>query len=250
MHEEGIDFQRLSHREAASLCNQAILTPPDEIYFYEPEVLLLDPAEVLVVLQTALRKHDIAVFEHCQVREIARKADGTVQALVTDQGRFCCEKLVNATGAWSLQLFARCGLMIPVAWEPVLVANFLVGSSEIPENLPVIANHVNGFYFRFWPGSQLHVHRPRSRSWRSILAAFTRCVFDPQGADRIYEVERADATMFKLYRDVARMRFPQLGNPVYLSVSQPVFDITPDLDFILRRDPRSGNLFLRRRSSF
>ncbi len=243
MHKEGIELQRLSPGEVAALCNQAILITPDEIYFYEPEALLLNPAEVLAVLQMALQKHNVAVFEHCQVREITQKANGAVQELVTDQGRFCCENLVNATGAWSAQLFARCGLIIPVAWEPVLVANFLIGSGEIPENLPVIADHVNGFYFRSWPGSQLHVHRPRSRNGRSISAAFARCVFDPQGADRIYEAERIDAKVFELYRHITRIRFPQLGNPVSLSISQSVFDITPDLNFILGRDPRSENLF-------
>lgn len=241
---EGVAFERLSPEEAADLCAQAVVTDPKEAYFHEPEAMALDTVEVLTALQQALRRHSVAVFEHCPVRDILRTDGGAIESLDTGRGRFSCDWVVNAAGAWSTRLFARCGLTVPVALEPVLAANFLTGSSDLPEALPIIADQVHGFYIRPWPGSQLHVHRPRSRDPRAIRAAFTLSALALEGAEQIYGAANLSSSPEALlhYQRGLRKRFVKVINPVPLAASRSFFDITPDLGFILGPDPRAGNL--------
>ncbi|WP_022948191.1 NAD(P)/FAD-dependent oxidoreductase [Methylohalobius crimeensis] len=244
MQRYGVGFQRLSPKEAEKLCQNAIRTDPESLYFYEPEALLLETGEVLTALQTALRGNDVQVFEHCPVVAFEQDDAQRIIKLHTRQGSFNCEQVVNAAGAWSAELFARCGIAIPVALEPVLAANFLAGGQEIPESLPIIADYVQNAYFRRWPGSQLHVHRPRSRNGRDVLAAFTRFAFMSEAADRVYEAGSQGASEEQLtaYREKIRFRFPQVGNPVSTYAYPSFFDITPDLRFILGKDSKVGNL--------
>lgn len=242
---EGVAFTELSAEEATALCEHVISTHPQEHYFYEPEAMILETGEILTALHQALRNHSVAVFEHCQVEDILRNSRGEVEALTTSQGRFSCDYIINAAGAWSAHLFARCGLVIPVALEPVLAANFLISHRAIPENLPIIADQVHRFYIRRWPGSQLHVHRPRSRDPQAIKAAFALSALALEGADQIYGVAGRTYSDDALthYQVYLRDRIPKVGSPIALTSFCSFFDITPDLGFILGPDPRVANLF-------
>jgi len=245
MQKENIALQMISRNEVTDLCNGAIRVDPDEIYFYEPDVLQLDSSEILNAMQNAAKVNQIEIMEHCQVYDFERDSQGNINALLTNQGKIGCEHVVNATGGWSSDLFAGIDIHIPVALEPVYAANFLVSSQDVPASLPIIADFVNRAYFRRWRGSILHMHQPRARSGNAIARSFSRAMMNPQGANVIYDASSFSVNHQQLdhYLNKVENRFPKLGKAIYAGGYQSFFDITPDLKFILGKDTKAPNLF-------
>jgi len=238
-------LQMISRKDATDLCNDAIRVDPDEIYFYEPDVLQLDSSEILNALQKATKVNQVEVMEHCQVYDFERDSHGNITALHTNQGKIGCENIVNATGGWSSDLFSSIDIHIPIALEPVYAANFLVSFQDVSESLPIIADFVNRAYFRRWRGSILHMHQPRSRSSNNIARSFNRAIMNPGGANVIYDASSFSVNHQQLdnYLKKVENRFPKLGKAVYTGGYQSFFDITPDLKFILGKDTKAPNLF-------
>jgi len=245
MQKENIALQMISRNEVTDLCNGAIRVDPDEIYFYEPDVLQLDSSEILNAMQNAAKVNQIEIMEHCQVYDFERDSQGNINALLTNQGKIGCEHVVNATGGWSSDLFAGIDIHIPVALEPVYAANFLVSSQDVPASLPIIADFVNRAYFRRWRGSILHMHQPRARSGNAIARSFSRAMMNPQGANVIYDASSFSVNHQQLdhYLNKVENRFPKVGKAIYAGGYQSFFDITPDLKFILGKDTKAPNLF-------
>jgi sarcosine oxidase subunit beta len=245
MQNENIALQMISRNEVSDLCNDAIRVDPDEIYFYEPDVLQLDSSEILNALQNAAKINQVEVMEHCQVYDFDRDSLGNIISLQTNQGRIGCENIVNASGGWSSDLFASIDIHIPVTLEPVYAANFLVSSQDVPASLPIIADFVNRAYFRRWRGSILHMHQPRSRSGNAIARSFSRAMMNPQGANVIYDASSFSVNHQQLdhYLKKVENRFPKVGKAIYAGGYQSFFDITPDLKFILGKDTKAPNLF-------
>ncbi len=245
MQDEHIALQRISRNDVSNLCNGAIRVDPDEMYFYEPDVLQLDSSEILNAMQNAAKINKVELMEHCQVYDFERDNQGNINALFTNQGKIGCENIVNATGGWSSDLFASIDIHIPVALEPVYAANFFVSSQDIPASLPIIADFVNRAYFRRWRGSILHMHQPRSRLGNAIARSFSRAMMNPQGANVIYDASSFSVNHQQLnhYLQKVENRFPKVGKAVYAGGYQSFFDITPDLKFILGKDTKAPNLF-------
>ena len=245
MQKENIALQMISRNDVTDLCNGAIRVDPDEIYFYEPDVLQLDSSEILNALQNAAKINQVEIMEHCQVYDFERDSHGNIISLHTNQGKIGCENIVNATGGWSSDLFASIDIHIPVALEPVYAANFLVSSQDVPASLPIIADFVNRAYFRRWRGSILHMHQPRSRSGNAIARSFSRAMMNPEGANVIYDASSFSVNHQQLdhYLNKVENRFPKLGKAIYAGGYQSFFDITPDLKFILGKDTKAPNLF-------
>jgi glycine/D-amino acid oxidase-like deaminating enzyme len=245
MQNENIALQMISRNEVTDLCNGAIRVDPDEIYFYEPDVLQLDSSEILNAIQNAAKVNQVELMEHCQVDDFERDSQGNINALCTNQGKIGCENVVNASGGWSSDLFASLDIHIPVALEPVYAANFLVSSQDIPASLPIIADFVNRAYFRRWRGSILHMHQPRARSGNAIARSFSRAMMNPEGANVIYDASSFSVNHQQLNHYVKKVdnRFPKVGKAVYAGGYQSFFDITPDLKFILGKDTKAPNLF-------
>ncbi|NOV31904.1 FAD-binding oxidoreductase [Methylomonas sp. ZR1] len=244
LQQEGIGFAMLAHRDVMDLSRQALKTVPDEIYYYEPDVLQLDSPQILNAMQTAAKKNRIDVLEHCEVIDFERAGQG-ISAINTSQGKIFAEHVINAAGAWSAELFAGIGLSIPVALEPVYAANFLVSADDIPEGMPIIADYVNQAYFRRWRGSILHMHQPRSRNGKDIARSFSRAVMNPEGANVFYDALSFNVTHQQLDNYLGKVinRFPKIGKPVYAGGYHSFFDITPDLKFILGQDTQLTNLY-------
>lgn len=245
MQREEISFSMISHQDARKLSRNSIKTSPDEIYFHEPEVLQLDAPDILNAMQTAAKKENIDIIEHCQVYDFECDTQLNISAIQTSQGQFSADHIINAAGGWSAELFASMGLRIPVALEPVYAANFLVSASEIPMTMPIIADFVNDAYFRRWRGSVLHMHQPRRRKGRDIARSFSRASMNPDGANVIYDALSFNVNHQQLdtYLGKVQNRFPDIGKPVYAGGYQSFFDITPDLKFILGADDCCKNLY-------
>ena len=245
MQKEGIDFSMMAHHDVLDLSQQALRTVPGEIYYYEPDVLQLDSPQILNAMQTAVKKNRIDVFEHCQVLDLQHDGEHGIRVIDTSQGKFSGDYVVNACGGWSAELFAGIGLAIPVALQPVYVANFLVSANDIPHSLPIIADYINQAYFRRWRGSILHMHQPRRRQSKDIASSFSRATMNPDGANVIYDALSFNVNHQQLEDYIGKVtrRFPNIGKPVYAGGYHSFFDITPDLKFILGVDTHYHNLY-------
>ncbi|ADE16561.1 FAD dependent oxidoreductase [Nitrosococcus halophilus Nc 4] len=244
LQQEGIEFHSLTHTEAAELGQHAIKINQDEIYFHEPEALQLDPADILNALQNAATLNGIEVMEHTQVTGFDVDSNGRISAVHSNHGSITCDYVINAAGAWSPKLFAPLNIPIPISLEPVYVANFLVGTRDIPTSLPIIADFVHHAYFRRWRGSILHLHQPRARSSEAIAQAFSRGLMNPAGANIIYDPSNyvLNFDQLEAYLGKVKNRFIKARTPLYAGGYVSFFDITPDLRFILGKDSKIENL--------
>ncbi|HBA65188.1 MAG TPA: FAD-dependent oxidoreductase [Methylococcaceae bacterium] len=245
MQKENIDFTMISHQDVIELTRNAVKTVPEEIYYYEPDVLQLDSPQILNAMQTAAQKNNIDILEHCEVFDFEQDTRHNISALHTSQGKILANHVINAAGGWSSELFDGIGLSIPVALEPVYAANFLVSVNDIPESMPIIADYVNQAYFRRWRGSILHMHQPRRRNVIDVARSFSRAAMNPDGANVIYDALSFNVNHQQLDNYLGKIisRFPRIGKPVYAGGYHSFFDITPDLKFILGSDARVSNLY-------
>ena len=69
-------------------------------------------------------------MEKTEVETIASKGNEIVN-VITNNGSFKAKNYLNATGAWSSQLFSKIGLKIPVTIEPVSVVNWMESPRQI-----------------------------------------------------------------------------------------------------------------------
>ena len=152
---------------------------------------------------------------------------------------------VNATGAWSSQLFSKIGLKIPVTIEPVSVVNWMESPKQIKYEYPIIADYTNLCYFRSWRGNKMHAHQPRKRSVYEIAKNFLNDLTSVNGGEYLNEPMNQSLAynQIKNYEDISKKRFSNIDKTVYASGYRSFFDITPDLRFILGKDSKFNNLF-------
>ena len=120
-----LTFQEIDTHSATEKCETRALTDKDESYFYEPDAFQLDPSISRSTLYDAIDQNGVELIsEKTEVDAILTKGNEIV-GLTTNNGKIDAKNFVNATGAWSSQLFSKIGLKIPVTIEPVSVVNWM-----------------------------------------------------------------------------------------------------------------------------
>ena len=113
-------FEEIEPNSAIKKCGTTLITEDDESYYYEPAAFQLDPGILRSVLYDAIDENGVELLEKTEVQTIVTKGN-EIQTCITSNGKFDAKNFVNATGAWSSQLFSKIGLKIPVTIEPVSV---------------------------------------------------------------------------------------------------------------------------------
>ena len=244
MAELDIEFRQIDQQEAHEVCAQNVILHDDEVYFFEPNAIQFDPSVVRHLLYAALLENGVELVENTSVQGFETNDDGEIKAINTSRGKMTCDYVVNAAGAWSPMIFSGLGISVPVSVEPVYVVNWLTSEREIRGAMPIIADYVNLAYFRQWRDGEIHMHQPRRRSMRETARAFAESQLSVTGADFINDPNNQSLgySQIRIYEDIARNRFKDVGHAVYGSGYRSYFDITPDLQFVLGRDHRVGNL--------
>lgn len=130
----GVDLYAIDKQEPRLLTGNKLRVDPEELHFFEPDVLQLVASDILQAMQTAIAANNVDLHEHTRVEEFIVDGRGLVSGVRTNHGDLHCDFLVNAAGGWSADLFTPMGLHIPVALEPVYVANWLISASDLPES--------------------------------------------------------------------------------------------------------------------
>ena len=244
MKEINLTFEEISPDSALEKCGDTLLIDKDESYFYEPEAFQLDPSILRSVLYDAIDENRVELFEKTEVEAIITNGNKIVSCM-TNNGKFDAKNFVNATGAWSSQLFSKIGLKIPVTIEPVSVVNWMESPRQIKYEYPIIADYTNLCYFRSWRGNKMHAHQPRKRSVYEIAKNFLNDLCAVNGGEYLNEPMNQSLAynQIKNYEDISKKRFSNIDKTVYASGYRSFFDITPDLRFILGKDSKINNLF-------
>ena len=119
-----LKFEEISSKSAISKCGTTLITDENESYFFEPGAFQLDPSILRSTLYNAIDANGVDLYEKTEVDSIIFKGN-EILGCTTNNGKFDAKNFVNATGAWSSQLFSKIGLKIPVTIEPVSVVNWM-----------------------------------------------------------------------------------------------------------------------------
>ena len=237
-------FEEIDTNSATQKCGETLLTDENESYFYEPAAFQLDPSILRSTLYDALDENGVVLMEKTEVDTILIKGKEII-GITTNNGKLDAKNFVNATGAWSSQLFSKIGLKIPVTIEPVSVVNWMESPKQIRYEYPIVADYTNLCYFRSWRGNKMHAHQPRKRSVYEIAKNFLNDLTSVNGGEYLNEPMNQSLAynQIKNYEDISKKRFSNIDKTVYASGYRSFFDITPDLRFILGKDSKFNNLF-------
>ncbi len=244
MNKINLVFEEINSSSAVEKCGTTLLTDENESYFYEPDAFQLDPSILRSTLYDALDHNGVELMEKTEVDTILTKGSEIV-GLTTNNGKISAKNFINATGAWSSQLFSKIGIKIPVTIEPVSVVNWMESPKQIRYEYPIIADYTNLCYFRSWRGNKMHAHQPRKRSVYEIAKNFLNDLTTVNGGEYLNEPMNQSLAynQIKNYEDISKKRFSNIDKTVYASGYRSFFDITPDLRFILGKDSKYNNLF-------
>ena len=237
-------FEEISPESAIEKCGDTLIIDKDESYYYEPDAFQLDPSILRSVLYDSIDENGVELFEKTEVDAIITDGNKIVSC-TTNNGKFDAKNFVNATGAWSAQLFSKIGLKIPVTIEPVSVVNWMESPRQIKYEYPIIADYTNICYFRSWRGNKMHAHQHRKMSVYEIAKNFLNDLCAVNGGEYLNEPMNQSLAynQIKNYEDISKKRFSNIDKTVYASGYRSFFDITPDLRFILGKDSKINNLF-------
>ncbi len=237
-------FEEINSKSAVEKCGSTLITNDDESYFYEPGAFQVNPSELRTTLYDAIDLNGIDLMEKTEVDSILCKGNEII-GCTTNNGKISAKNFVNATGAWSSQLFKKIGLNVPITIEPVSVVNWMESPRQIKYEYPIIADYINLCYFRSWPGNKMHAHQPRKRSVYEIAKNFVNDLTTVNGGEYLNEPMNQSLAynQIKNYEDISKKRFSNIDKTVYASGYRSFFDITPDLRFILGKDSKFNNLF-------
>ena len=237
-------FEEIDTSSATQKCGETLLIDENESYFYEPAAFQLDPSILRSTLYDAIDVNGVVLMEKTEVDTILIKGKEII-GITTNNGKLDAKNFVNATGAWSSQLFSKIGLKIPVTIEPVSVVNWMESPKQIRYEYPIVADYTNLCYFRSWRGNKMHAHQPRKRSVYEIAKNFLNDLTSVNGGEYLNEPMNQSLAynQIKNYEDISKKRFSNIDKTVYASGYRSFFDITPDLRFILGKDSKFNNLF-------
>jgi sarcosine oxidase subunit beta len=136
---------------------------------FNPDDAVLFPWPIVWGYKAAAESRGVHVLTHAEAQAFERRG-GRVTAVLTNQGRFGCEWVVNAAGAWSRDLARQVGLELPVKPER---HEILVSEPLKPFLDPMLVDLSTGYYINQDMRGELvgglGTHAEESMEWSSSL---------------------------------------------------------------------------------
>ncbi|MGU3537350.1 GcvT family protein [Methylobacterium sp. A54F] len=185
-----------------------------------------NPSDITAALARGARRSGARIFEKTRVSAI-ETARGRAVAVVTDQGRIACERVVIAAGQWSRQVGALCGVAVPLhAAEHMYVVTEAI-PGVLPD-LPVMRDPDGYIYFKEEVGGLvMGGFEPKAKPWG----------MDGIPDDFEFQLLPDDWDQFEILMENAIQRVPALETaPVKLFLNGPE-SFTPDNNFLMGPSP-------------
>ncbi|MEJ5241114.1 MAG: FAD-dependent oxidoreductase [Anaerolineales bacterium] len=113
---------------------------------YEPESGYADPVLTATSLMEAARRHGATLIQDCRVTEILVRS-GKVYGVQSTKGEFHAPIVVNAAGAWAVEICRLAGVDLPLStWRHEVM--YVVRPPALRLSHPTVIDFPNLMYFR------------------------------------------------------------------------------------------------------
>ncbi|MGR3292101.1 MAG: GcvT family protein, partial [Paracoccaceae bacterium] len=192
-----------------------------------------NPSDITQALAKGARMAGVLIFEDTRVVDIEIEA-GVIKAVITDQGRIECERVVLCAGQWSRTFAARYGVNVPlVSMEhQYMITEAIPG---MPKNLPTLRDPDRLTYYKEEVGGLVmggYEANPIPWAVDGIPKGFHYTLLD------------SNFDHFEPLMELALGRVPALENVGLKTLTNGPESFTPDGNFIIGEVPELKNFFV------
>lgn len=195
------------------------------------------PSDVAASLAKGARMHGARILEGVRVTGFEMK-EGRILAVLTDQGRVACEKVVNCAGQWARQLGEKAGVSVPLqaVKHQYIVTERVEG---VTSDTPTIRDPDRRTYFKEEVGGLvMGGYEPDPQVWDTGLPGGDI----PESWEfRLFD---DDYDHFEQHMAQAIARVPALARTGVKQMINGPESFTPDGNFILGQTPECANMFV------
>lgn len=192
-----------------------------------------NPSDITQALAKGARMAGASIFEDTKVTDIEIEA-GKIRAVITDQGRIECEKVVCCTGQWTREFAKRFGVNVPlVSMEhQYMVTEPIEG---VLSDLPTLRDPDRLTYYKEEVGGLvMGGYEPNPIPW-AVNGV-------PQGFH--YTLLDSNFDHFEKIMELALGRVPALEAAGIKTLTNGPESFTPDGNFIIGEAPELKNFFV------
>ncbi len=227
----GLDMQLLTPQEAFDLW--PLMTTDDLIgAAYLPTDGQANPSDITQALAKGARMAGVSIFEDTEVIDLEIDK-GKIRAVITEQGRIECERVVVCAGQWTRAFAARFGVNVPLV--SVEHQYIITESFGVPSNLPTLRDPDRLTYYKEEVGGiVMGGYEPNPIAWAKSGI--------PEGFH--YTLLDSNFDHFEQIMEQALGRVPALENVGVKQLLNGPESFTPDGNFILGEAPELRNFFV------
>lgn len=192
-----------------------------------------NPSDITQALAKGARMAGASIFEDTKVTDIEIE-DGRIRAVITDQGRIECEKVICCAGQWTRSFAKRFGVNVPlVSMEHQYMVTEPV--EGVPSNLPTLRDPDRLTYYKEEVGGLvMGGYEPNPIPW-AVEGI-------PQGFH--YSLLDSNFDHFEQLMELALGRVPALEHAGIKTLTNGPESFTPDGNFIIGEAPELRNFYV------
>ncbi|MFT5342988.1 MAG: sarcosine dehydrogenase [Paracoccaceae bacterium] len=231
-HSFGLEMELLTPQEALDLW--PLMNIDDVIgAAFMPTDGQANPSDITQALAKGARMGGAQIFEDTKVTDI-EVDKGVIRAVITDQGRIECERVVLCAGQWSRDFAARFGVNVPlVSMEhQYMVTEAIPG---MPSNLPTLRDPDRLTYYKEEVGGLVmggYESNPIPWAVDGVPKGFH------------YTLLESNFDHFEPLMELALGRVPALETAGIKTLTNGPESFTPDGNFIIGEAPELRNFFV------
>lgn len=231
-HSFGLQMDLLTPKEALDLWPLMDIT--DVIgAAYMPTDGQANPSDITQALAKGARMAGARIFEDTKVTDIEIE-NGKIRAVITDQGRIECEKVICCAGQWTRTFAKRFGVnvpLVPMEHQYMVTEPF----DGVPSNLPTLRDPDRLTYYKEEVGGLvMGGYEPNPIPWA------TKGI--PKGFH--YSLLDSNFDHFEQLMELALGRVPALEHAGIKTLTNGPESFTPDGNFIIGEAPELSNFFV------
>ncbi len=228
----GLDMQLLTPKEAQELWP---LMQVDDVVgaAFLPTDGQASPSDITMSLAKGARQGGVTIKEGVSVIAVEVEG-GVVRAVVTDQGRITCEKVVICAGQWARQVGQLAGVNIPLVsmQHQYLITEKIDG---VTSNLPTLRDPDRLTYWKEEVGGLvMGGYEPNPMPWTETKL----------GEPFEFQLLDNDLEHFEPLLELAAGRVPAMQSAGIRQFINGPESFTPDGNFILGEAPEVRNIFV------
>lgn len=231
-HSFGLEMELLTPSEAQKLWP---LMNVDDVVgaAYMPTDGQANPSDITQALAKGARMAGASIFEDTKVTDIEIE-DGRIRAVITDQGRIECEKVICCAGQWTRDFAARFGVNVPLVpmEHQYMVTEAIEG---VTSDLPTLRDPDRLTYYKEEVGGLvMGGYEPNPIPWAKTGI--------PQGFH--YSLLDSNFDHFEQLMELALGRVPALESAGIKTLTNGPESFTPDGNFIIGEAPELSNFYV------